>query len=259
MHYTRTRNANVYDLVSFSAAMHSPCHKRIVLNHIAKNDQLSTAQRLIISCFCGCFFNDLSHAQNCIHIDARARRTNVYAGTDRLSFCHGVRNAVYKSPVRIARALLHKSRKSANKIDANLFSSFVKRHSNWCQILRFCSTANFCNRSYCHALMDNRDAIFAFKLFSAWDKVFCRRCQAVINASCHDINVFMNTGTQVKTQGNGADIKMLLCYHLESFCYILYLNCHFSPLKSTRFLLCVIYLGEHPNTLRLKLTGKTCS
>ena len=77
-------DADVDDAVGLADAVKRAGHERVVLDRIAKHDQLRAADAVAIGRAFGGRHDDFAHARHGVHVDARARRGDVDRRADAL-------------------------------------------------------------------------------------------------------------------------------------------------------------------------------
>ena len=135
-------------------------HERIILHRVSEHHELCRAHAALRGGTLGAFFNDLAHAPDRVHIDARPRRRHIDGGTDDLRFAERLRDGIDEPCLRLRRSLLHKCGIAADKIHAR----FMRGPVHGAGKLHIVSAAlrNEGDGGDGNALVNNRDAEFVF-------------------------------------------------------------------------------------------------
>ena len=250
LHHTWSADTHTDNLLCFTDPMEGACHKRIIPRGITENDELGTAQRIIIAGkFCRAL-DDLAHFPDAVHIDTSLGGTKIYRRTDDIRRCQCLRNRVNQNAVTVGKALFHQSRKTTDEVDTDFLGGpvhgFCHRHIG----IRLAGIRCNGNRRNGHALMDDGDTVFRFNILTRLYEELRRLGNLVIHIAAKLVHIRMRTIPQGNAHGNGTHVQFVLGNHLICFNDIVYANQKLILLKVTSD---VVHYIEDIGMLRLDI------
>ena len=162
-------NADVDAAIAFARPMERARHKGIILHSVGKDDQLHAAGSIRIRRRGGNILHRQSAQANRVHVDARAGGSDVDRRADALGGGKRLRQGRDQRAVGGGHALLHQCRIAANVIDARLLRRRVHRARNNHGIAA--GRSHKAGGRDGNALVDNRNAKFAFQRLARFDQI----------------------------------------------------------------------------------------
>ena len=205
-------------------------HEGGVLHHVGKNDQLSGTVALNVGGAASGFEHGFGHEQDGVHVDARARRSDVYRGTDARRGGQRLGDGCDESAVGVAKALVDQRREATQKVDAQRLGRAVKCVGQRGQVLRRGTCRNLRDWRDGNALVGNGDAVLALQVLGHGHQVFGLARDAVVDLLAHAIQVLVCAAIERDAHRDGAQVKVLLADHGEGFGDFLWSNVHARPL-----------------------------
>ena len=122
----RTGNADIDFTVRFADTMESACHKGVVLNRIAENNQFCCTDAVAVSGQFSGSSDDTAHHFDRVHIDTSLGRTDVDRRTEVVSNCQRLGNRLDQRTVTGCKAFLYQRGIAADKVDAAGIGAFFQ-------------------------------------------------------------------------------------------------------------------------------------
>ena len=195
----RSGNTNIDNAIRLTDTMERTSHKRIIFRCITENDQLGRSNTLTICCQLCRFQNNVTHDTNRIHVDTASGGAYVDRRTQTSSYVQCFRNGTNQFQITRTESLVNQCGITADKVDTTGFSCTLQSLGELYRIfLRACSCQHS-NRCYSNSLVDDRDTVFLFNLFTGFHQLFCLSCDLVIDLITSLIDVGVNTVQQRNT------------------------------------------------------------
>ena len=215
------RNAYVYNRFRLSDSVERACHKGIILGHVCEHHELRASHRIVVLGQISRLFDDVTHHSNGIHIYSRLGGGYVYRRANALGRCESLGDRDYKISRVIRKSLLHERAVSADKVYTERMSGAVKSRGDLNVILGAVSSAHERDRSYRHALIDDRNAVFLFNITADRHELLGSFRDLVVYSVANGVHTVGGTVVERDTHGYRTDVKVLLFYHIYSFKNIL--------------------------------------
>ena len=231
MHDARPRHADVYDLLRLAHAVERARHEGVVLHGVAEHHELRAAEAAVRGGQLRGALDGLTHERNRVHVYTGLGGADVHRRADKLGRSQRLRYGGYQLSVRLGHTLLHQRREAADEVHARGLRGSVERGGKGDVILRLRRGGDKRHRRHGDALIDYRDAEFPLYLLARSDELFRTARDLVVYLPAGGLRVGIGAGQQRYPHRYGADIEMLLVYHVYGFKNVTAIQ-HGAPLRS---------------------------
>ena len=213
----RTTYAYIDYSFRFSHTVESTCHKGIIRHGVTEDYQFRTTDSITISSASCSHLHYFAHLFYSVHIDTAFGRTNAYRRANNVSYSQRFGNGSNQISIAFSVAFIYQRRKTTNKVNAYILSSFIKSLCQRNIVIAIAAFANHRNRCNRNAFIDNGHAQFNFQIFASFYKVFCLLANLVINFLRSYLHIGMSAVTQADAHSDGTHIQFVFGNHTCSF------------------------------------------
>ena len=178
--------------------MESARHERVVLDGVAEHDELAGSDALAIGGRLGGLLDDTRHFERGVHVDARARGSQVHRRAHAVGGGQGVGDGIHELVVRGGNAFCTRAEKPPTKSTPTSLPARFMATATGERSLASYGGAHLGNRGDGDALVDDGDAEFAFELLGGGHEVLGGGGHAVVDLSGQAVDVGVDAAAQVR-------------------------------------------------------------
>ena len=208
-------DADVDDALPFADAVERTRHERVVLHRVGKNDELGAAEAAVCGGQGSGFLDRFAHQRHGVHVDPGLGAANVDARADALGRGERRRDRRDQLFVAFGKALLNKSGKAADKVDAALFRRVVHRDGDRGVVFFLARRRDERDRRDRDAFVDDRDPELFFDVFAHADEVLRRACDLLIDLFGAAVDAFVAAVEQRDAHRDRPHVQMAVLDHIK--------------------------------------------
>ena len=217
IHNARPGNADVDHFLRLAHAVERARHEGVILYRIAEDHKLGAAKAALLFRERRRLFHRLPHQGDGVHVDSRLGRADIDRRAHKVRTGQRLGDRSDQLPIGVRHALLHKRRKTANKVNTDIFGRAVKRLGKRDIVFRLRRGGD--QRDGCdgNPLIDDGNAKFPLDLFSRCDQMLCIAADLVVDLFTRTLRAAVRAGEERDAHRDRADIQMLLVDHTDCF------------------------------------------
>ena len=216
-HCTGAGDTDVDLAVRLAGAVERTGHEGVVLRRIAEDDQLGRADALAVCRQLAGLFDGFAHPLDGVHVQARLGSTDVHRAAHDVGLRQCAGDGLDEPEVARRKALVHKGRVAAHKVDAHLLAGGVQCFGKVHRVGIRAGTQQHGDGRHADALVDDGDAVFGADVLHGRHQIGRLGHDLVVDLLTGLFRVRVDAVQQADAHGHGPHVQIVLGEHLDGF------------------------------------------
>ena len=203
--------------VRLAGAMECTGHEGVIFRRVAEHDKLCRADALTVRGELAGLLDGLAHELDGIHVQARLGGTDVHRAAHDVGLRQCAGDGLDEPEVARRKALVHKGRVAAHKVDAHLLAGGVQCFGKVHRVGIRAGTQQHGDGRHADALVDDGNAVFGADVLHGGHQIGRLGHDLVVDLLTGLFRVRVDAVQQADPHGHGPHVQIVLGEHLDGF------------------------------------------